>query len=782
MATPERRSGSPPPSPTGEVGPCNGLGGGASRSPEAGNANLPGLSTAALFLLLVSTLLPATTTFELLPFWDLDPTVNVIPSTGLQPVFTIGLVALTTLAAALALLAAARRRERLRTAQLILAGLGAAGILIHGFGQPATSAMGTEHLIHAAPWLAFAAAWIASVHLCRDARLRAITLALLAALAFPMIAKGLHQLLVEHPATLASFNASKEQTLASRGWAPGSPNALAYERRLVQSEASAWFGLTNVAATFAAATTAGLLTVLASALFTRRAPGAGRGTPGSSSSSSLPAPQLLTLVLTTLAAAAFLVLTKSKGGLGAAAIALGAAAALALASRIKPALARRLAPALGPAVIAAVLALVAIRGVLGESLPELSLLFRSQYAVGALRIWADNPIAGVGPALFQDAYAFHKPPLSPETVQSPHSAMLDWTATLGLFGLAWAAWLVWQATRAAPQLIRGTEDPSPTPDRDTVRLTALTVALVSLASIFVARELATPEFALMRVAALGAWLAGAVLLLPVFVNARNSAVFSAVASLALLAHIQIEVTPVWTNAAPLLGVFLGVTLSDPRTASVPAERGPGASLGPSPSSSNPLPSLSRLIPALATLVLALVVLAFPARTAWRWQTALADAAEIVRPAAQARTDLESLLADPDPASQRAKAERLAGRLSTALGANVPPRPDALDRAIATLRLRLLLPAADALDDAIAARPAHAGTTSAHGADLRIDVAIVAPRPGEGDSTRSTSSTDGARSRLDAAGLRGTVASLDWAAVVHERAAYIFARRGQIRSP
>jgi hypothetical protein len=77
------------------------------------------------------------------------------------------------------------------------------------------------------------------------------------------------------------------------------------------------------------------------------------------------------------------------------------------------------------------------RGLIWTDLGERSLLFRAFYAIGSLRIWGEYPFAGVGPDGFQDAYAAAKIPIATETVQSPHSVIFDWTATLGVFGLAW---------------------------------------------------------------------------------------------------------------------------------------------------------------------------------------------------------------------------------------------------------------------------------------------------------------------------------------------------------
>jgi len=49
---------------------------------------------------------------------------------------------------------------------------------------------------------------------------------------------------------------------------------------------------------------------------------------------------------------------------------------------------------------------------------------------------------GVGPDGFQNAYLTARPAISPEEVDSPHSVLFDWWATLGFGGIAWAALLI----------------------------------------------------------------------------------------------------------------------------------------------------------------------------------------------------------------------------------------------------------------------------------------------------------------------------------------------------
>src|SRR5690606_11618084 len=94
------------------------------------------------------------------------------------------------------------------------------------------------------------------------------------------------------------------------------------------------------------------------------------------------------------------------------------------------------------AAVGSALVAVAARGVAGEKIGELSLLFRWFYLQGSARIIAEHPWLGVGPAGFRDAYLLAKPALSPEEVTSPHSVVFDWMSTLGvLAGGAWAVLL-----------------------------------------------------------------------------------------------------------------------------------------------------------------------------------------------------------------------------------------------------------------------------------------------------------------------------------------------------
>src|SRR5690606_35332276 len=130
-------------------------------------------------------------------------------------------------------------------------------------------------------------------------------------------------------------------------------------------------------------------------------------------------------------------LTYSKGGLEALGLGVVVVGAQVWMHRRGSRRQARAAGWLMPGAVAAPIVAVVVRGLIGERLGERSLLFRWFYWQGASRIATDHPVAGVGPAGFQEAYLSARPPLSVEEVTSPHGLPFDWWATLGLFGLAW---------------------------------------------------------------------------------------------------------------------------------------------------------------------------------------------------------------------------------------------------------------------------------------------------------------------------------------------------------
>ncbi len=699
------------------------------RSPGAITPPPPdALRWAAAFVLAVCVFFAASVGIVRFPYWDLDPTRVWVPSTGLTPAQTLLLAALTLLAAAGAMLADAMDGRRVLWGRASLAGLGGVGVLLH-----ATGPAGLEHAALAAPWLGAMGAWIAAAQLSTDRTMRRMLLATAAGFVVVLLSKGLIQVFVEHPQTMANFRQNREAVLASKGWTPGSPNALAYERRLSQPEATGWFGLSNVYATFAAASAAGLLAAgiaaaaAAAAKKTRDRPGLWAAATGAA------------------AGIAALVLCGSKGGAGAAVVTLGLVGGFVMLRRQQPKTANRLAPWIGPGAVVGVLAAVALRGMLGESIGERSLLFRAFYAVGALRIWGAHPLLGVGPAGFQDAYASAKPPLSPEDVMSPHSVLLDWVSTLGLFGLAWAALFF----RHAAELFNPNGDPETAPagvTRAEIRWVALVAAGVTVLGVAIERPLMTPDAAAARLAAMGAWIAVTLGVRRLLDTTGTTRWLAAASGLVLIVHAQIEVTPVWINAAMLYGLWLGAASTPGRPKGIP---------GAVP---HRLAGGATLVP--VGLAAGLLMLGWPGLT--RWEDRLEQAAAVVRPVARLSESLEKA----DDHALDAPAERA----SSLVGRRVRPNREAIARAISEARFDRLEKAAADLAGAIEARPAHRGTRAAAGRLLLEKASAVARHnPAEARALlHRTVDLAETGTRADP----GSVGMWDWLAVTCEQAAAI----------
>lgn len=548
---------------------------------DAGGEQTSGIRKAAAalrwsgwLLVLACVFLRAISTNEPFPHWDVDPTRMPTPITGLAPAASQIVDALIMLGAGAALLGGAAAGIMLIPTLLLL--LGSVGIWAHTVGPGAT----LDDARLGATWIAAMTAALAAAHVCRDPRLRRITLAAAVGIIVMLAAKSALQILVEHAATLRQYRMDPEAFLRSQGWTAGSSAARTFERRLRQPEATGWFGLANVLATFAA----GSLVALLGWTFVAWRQARSEDRP-------LPDGWAGLLTLGALAAAATLWFTGGKGGITAAAIGLSLLAGGMLLGR-----AARLGRLISPPpragtlavllVLSAVLA-VALRGLIGMRAGELSLLFRWFYIEGAARIMAEHPVAGVGPAGFKDAYMLAKPPLSPEEVSSPHSVLFDFASAMGVFGLAWAglflgwvyrAGVVAAEAFAAPAPPGGPPTPSDprsgaawTPERLDAWALTLVAAAPTLVASWLELRVGTPEGALVRLLGLAGWVGVAMAALALMRTTGAWRWIAALAALTLAVHGQIEVTPVWPGSAALLMVILagagagGVPARTPRS-------------------------------------------------------------------------------------------------------------------------------------------------------------------------------------------------------------------------
>jgi len=247
--------------------------------------------------------------------------------------------------------------------------------------------------------------------------------------------RGTVQLLHEHAMMVDAFDANRELVLRSFGWEPDSIQADLYERRLRQPEATGWFGLANIFSAFMAIGLVLLVTVIF------------RVREGISSGSRAG------FILLAAGFAILLLFNGSKGAIGASCIGLVIGFLWLLFPRLRTS--ESLRPLVGVLALCSlgfIFMAIFVRGaILGEvSLGgELSLLFRWHYMLGALKMFFAHPLYGVGPAGFQDAYLLYKNAWSAEDPTSAHNAIIDWVATLGIFGLAWCVLLGLLAFRSS---------------------------------------------------------------------------------------------------------------------------------------------------------------------------------------------------------------------------------------------------------------------------------------------------------------------------------------------
>lgn len=624
----------------------------AATTNPAGGRRLAIIELTALSALLFSILLRLFVSIDPFPYWSADPFEFPVEVTGLGPTALAALDLLALASAAAAFFAAGARglRPPLWQFGLFLAGSGA--VLVHvGVNERWV----LEHLQEGLPLIAAMAAGLVCATLGRDpARRRLILAALLAALAM-LAAKGVLQVYVEHPETLRRFRVDRESFLAAQGWAPGSSSALAFERRLSQAEASGWIGLANPYATLMAAGVVAFAGWFLAALRRRAdleswvAPMLGAG-----------------LAVCSIG----LVLAGGKGGFGAAAIGLAMLGLFALAARgrsgargLPARLARaadsRFAGFIGPGVVLAVLVAVALRGVIGERIGELSILFRAFYIEAAARIFAENPLLGVGPAGFKSAYLLAKNPLSPEEVSSPHSLFFDLAAKLGLGGLCWGAIVVFWSWAAGRAVLRADHKPDPDSGlsgRNEARVVLLIVVVAAMLAALLEAPMATPELALMRLAGIvgAACFAAAIL-----ATARviPGAPVAAAAGLAVLAHGQIEVTPILASTAPWFLALLAVAGAKDGRPFPAAAASPGISISP---------RLVRIIAAPILLLAMVGWIAFHSLTrTLRWESHLRAGAAIAYETFEVRDILQK--PNPSPAELQRVSELMSAVTPTPPG-------------------------------------------------------------------------------------------------------------------
>lgn len=640
------------------------------------------ISTCAMMACVLVRCLVASETF---PAWGSDPFLLPAPSVSLNP---SALLALDAAAALLGVVACVAARVAPAGVLSVLTAAGACVAWVHARES-------VDHLILGSAWSSAMAVGLFAHTLSARPALRRLMLGLALAAVIAMAAKGVVQVYVDHPQTLASFQRDKGRIFESHGWLPDSPQAKAFERRLSQPEATAWFGLANVTATFAA----GAFVVLACLVVRTRTMGT---------------KTLATLGASAGAAALLVVLAGSKGGFAASGLALLTAGLAAMVSRRR---APRWLGWIGVMLVAVVLVGLAARGLIGERLGEKSLLFRWFYAVGSARIIAEHWLWGVGPAGFKDAYVLAKLPIAPEDVTSPHNLLLDFPATLGLGGVAWCAvWLTW--VRRAGTDLAATADSTPedddVPTGMLIRLAILTLTVATAVAVRCEAAITTPETSLARVAALvlGSMTAGVLIAMG---RRHHTAVACSAAAggLAVAMLGLIDLAPVGGGSSALFMVLVAI-------AGAPNAR--AKTIGWSRRS---------LAVAVALAGAGSAVLNWTRIS--RWETLLESAAAPLRDAGTVQARLESLSAPGTDDSF----ERVVAELSTLAGHPVQPEASAVRAAVLDVRRAATQRAVDLLIQAADVEPSHPGTLeAATGQALALAENLRASDPARAESLRA----------------------------------------------
>lgn len=503
-------------------------------------------------------------------YWATDPRQGMaLPEIGPLGAAVLDWLAMLTLA--LAVTAAVLRGQRVRWLLIGLWAIGLGFALWHGWDH-------AENLRLGGHWAGALALGVAAAHLAADDRWRRLMLAGLVAMAIPIGLQAMYGVVVEHPMTVADYEANREAILDSRGWEEGSVEQRKFEERLYQVQALGRFSLGNVLGTVMltlALAAAGALAGLIGTGRWRRTLGWTIATAGVAA-----------------LAGAVAVLTFSKGVILAGIVGVGAAA---VACGMSWWLGRRDEESMGThprsgwasgsggswvgrgwavvllAVVVACVGAVVVRGMIGEPETiegERSLLFRWHYWQAAASMWAERPITGVGPGRFQEAYLVHKNPLNPEDVRDPHNVFAAYVAGLGLGGIAWAAALIgllWHAGRSlgARAMAAAGDGAEPAEERSDERAKRwMAVAAIAALAFCAQYWIELPRYwlapALLWLAATAGWVAMAG-----WLSGRGEwntrlgcvGLFGAVA--AMMAHVQIEMSLTNMMAAPLLLAVLG---------------------------------------------------------------------------------------------------------------------------------------------------------------------------------------------------------------------------------
>lgn len=681
-----------------------------------------------LCIALACIVLRCISTYDPFPYWSGDPFIMPSPVVGLTPAWAMGLDAVTILSCALVSWGLSRAASNLQLRLLI------ENSWVFLFVYPAVSLTAKSFLddhVLGLHWVASVFVALAVLMCMKDRALRLpasmLACAALLSIVVMIVPKGLAQVFVEHPQMMRTFRTNQDAFLAAQGWSPDSAMARGYLRRLEQPEASGWFGLANVFATLAAAGFAAFITWLVLELTRERV---------SLREDRTERTKLLAVTVGgTALCAAGVWLAGSKGGFAATGLGLALAAAAWWIRRPgnESKFSEKVAGWIGPALVALTLLAVIIRGLIGERIGELSILFRWFYMQGAAKIFIHNPF-GVGPAGFKDAYMIHKPALSPEDTAFAHSILIDWIVCAGVIGLVlvgvWVGFLMSASRgllRPAPSSSPSDAGPEESPEerslagtllRQARGLACLMVILPTGIAAFLEREAATPESGLTRAAGIAFALACIWGIWRVIERGSRTQNYDdalgpamAVGAIVAAVHCQIELTGTTQGSGAWCWLALACGAGLCRGAWVSTALPDAPDQNPSPTFKLPR-WIVILIAALPILMLGGVV-----AMTWSWQHKLARAygpADEVREFVQRRSELDQL----SGAARDQATLALLSDLSSATGETVTTAT--LEAALGALQEKGVEGAKEALVLAASDEPWHFGTLRAASRVLMIE--------------------------------------------------------------
>ena len=612
------------------------------------------------------------------PWWSSDPFVFAPPLTGLTPRWALLLNAGILLCSSLTVVGQYLRGRPASLLQSVLILIGFAVIGYHARAD-------LERTLDASTIAAAIAALVAGAAASTLPGAPRVLGGVCVGFAIMLTLVGAYEVHVSHPQTLAMYEEGRDTFLSARGWSEGSFEAMSYERRLRNPEPVAWFGLTNVFASFVAASAAALFTFGLGCYRTHRS-------------------SALAYFIAALACGYGVYLCGSKGGF--AVLAIGIAMGAAMQTRVRARLNGHTLLILCGLTIGALL----LRGIIGEAIGERSLLFRYQYLVGAMNIWIADPLLGCGPGLFQDQYALLKPALSPEDVASPHSVLFAWIATLGIGGIALCVVL---CRYVLQQVIEEPAHPSAEPAPTAlIKIAALVIVLPCLVSLQMQTAvLSAPELAPILVGMV-IWIGVAAFAMrPAFPHQLLRAGLFVAAGV-LLVHAMIEVTGTLIVSAPLWAFMLGLAVQE-RASRNTSRLGHACTAG-------------------GGLVLTAVLLAM-----WgplnRWERSLHAGAHDAVPIADVRALVNGLEYTATP---EIDADRISSALSSLLGVPVGRSVDSIIPAVNQAEFAARAASVEHLRDAIDAFPSHTPTRIAASQQLLWIASIQIGVGRSGDASRT----------------------------------------------